>query len=176
MGATTAQVGWLAALPALVNIVWLLPAARIIERQRRRLPLILWSGLLQRLGYLLMAVMPLLIVAGRVEALIVINDHTADAHVTAPKDAYRMLFEGILTSHLARHCKDSEMTITLTNPEPGALKVSFETIFDGCMPVEAVQSTCSIFTEHLSDKLGKIVTKNMAIEDDRLITELTLKR
>jgi len=52
MGATTAQVGWLAALPALVNILWLIPAARMIERQRRRLPLILWSGLLQRLGYL----------------------------------------------------------------------------------------------------------------------------
>jgi len=73
MGATTTQVGWLAALPALVNIVWLIPAARIIERQRRRLPLILWSGLLQRLGYIFMALMPLLIAAGRVEALIVIN-------------------------------------------------------------------------------------------------------
>jgi MFS family permease len=73
MGATTAQVGWLAALPALVNIVWLIPAARIIERQRRRLPLILGSGLLQRLGYLSMALMPFLIVAGRVEALIIIN-------------------------------------------------------------------------------------------------------
>lgn len=73
MGATTAQVGWLAALPALVNIVWLIPAARIIERQRRRLPLILWAGLLQRLGYLCMALMPFLIVTGRVEALILIN-------------------------------------------------------------------------------------------------------
>jgi MFS family permease len=73
MGATTAQVGWLAALPALVNVVWLIPAARIIERQRRRLPLILWSGLLQRLGYLAMALMPFLIVTGRVEALILIN-------------------------------------------------------------------------------------------------------
>jgi MFS family permease len=73
MGATTAQVGWLAALPALVNIVWLIPAARIIERQRRRLPLILWSGLLQRVGYLAMALVPFLIVTGRVEALILVN-------------------------------------------------------------------------------------------------------
>ena len=73
LGATTAQVGWLAALPALVNVVWLIPAGRIIERQRRRQPLILWAGFLQRLGYLLLAAMPFLLATGQVEALIVIN-------------------------------------------------------------------------------------------------------
>jgi MFS family permease len=73
LGATTAQVGWLAALPALVNVVWMLPAARLIERQRRRLPLILWAGFLQRAGYLLVALMPFLIATGRVEVLIILN-------------------------------------------------------------------------------------------------------
>ena len=73
LGATTGQVGWLTALPALVNVVWLIPAARLIERQRQRLPLILRAGFLQRLGYLLLALMPFLLVAGRVEALIAIN-------------------------------------------------------------------------------------------------------
>jgi MFS family permease len=73
LGATTAQVGWLTALPALVNVVWLIPAARIIERRRRRLPLVLLTGLLQRLGYLIMALMPFLLVTGRIEALIAIN-------------------------------------------------------------------------------------------------------
>jgi MFS family permease len=73
LGATTAQVGWLTALTALVNVVWLLPAARLIERQRRRIPVILATGLLQRLGYLAMALMPLVVVSGRVEALIAIN-------------------------------------------------------------------------------------------------------
>jgi MFS family permease len=73
LGATTAQVGWLAALPALVNVVWLMPAARLIERQRRRQSLILWAGFLQRLGYLLLAVMPFLLATGQVEALIIIN-------------------------------------------------------------------------------------------------------
>jgi MFS family permease len=73
LGATTAQVGWLTALPALVNVIWLMPAARMIERQRRRLPLILWAGFLQRLGYLIMAIMPFLVLTGRVEALIIIN-------------------------------------------------------------------------------------------------------
>jgi MFS family permease len=73
LGATTGQVGWLAALPALVNVVWLIPAARLIERQRKRLPLILWAGFFQRLGYLTMALMPFLLVTGRVEALILLN-------------------------------------------------------------------------------------------------------
>jgi len=73
LGATTGQVGWLTALPALVNIVWLVPAARLIERQRRRLPLLLLAGFLQRLGYLAIALMPFLLVTGRVEALIALN-------------------------------------------------------------------------------------------------------
>jgi MFS family permease len=73
LGATTGQVGWLTGLPALVNVVWLVPAARLIERQRRRLPLVVWTGLVQRLGYLAMALMPFVVVSGRVEALIVLN-------------------------------------------------------------------------------------------------------
>lgn len=73
LGATTTQVGWLTALPALVNVVWIIPAARIIERQRRRLPIILLTGFLQRMGYLALALMPFLVVTGRVEALIAIN-------------------------------------------------------------------------------------------------------
>lgn len=73
LGATTDQVGWLTALPALVNVVWLIPAARLIERQRKRMPLILAAGVLQRLGFLAMALMPFLLVSGRVEALIVLN-------------------------------------------------------------------------------------------------------
>ena len=73
LGATTAQLGWLAALPALMNIVWLVPAARIIERQRRRMPIILLTGFLQRLGYLGMAAMPFLAQTHRVQSLILIN-------------------------------------------------------------------------------------------------------
>ena len=109
------------------------------------------------------------------EALIVINDLAVDSHTTAPVDAYRMLFEAVLTSHLRRECKDCEMTVTFSNAESGSLSVVFETTFDGCMPVEVVQSDCSIFIEHLSERLGNVVTRNIAIEDEKLVTELTLK-
>ena len=73
LGATTTQVGWLTALTALVNVIWLIPAGRLIERQRRRIRLILITGFLQRMGYLAMALMPLAVISGRVGALIVIN-------------------------------------------------------------------------------------------------------
>jgi MFS family permease len=73
LGATTGQMGWLAALPALVNVVWLIPAAAIIERQRLRIPIIVFTGVLQRMGYLVMAAMPFVVANGRVQALIVIN-------------------------------------------------------------------------------------------------------
>jgi len=71
LGATTSQVGWLTALPALVNIVWLIPAARLIERQRRPMPIVMATGVLQRLGYLAMVAVPFL-PAGQVSALIVL--------------------------------------------------------------------------------------------------------
>ena len=71
LGATTGQVGWLTALPALVNIVWLIPAARLLERQRRPMPIIIATGVLQRVGYLAMVAVPLL-AAGQVTALIIL--------------------------------------------------------------------------------------------------------
>jgi MFS family permease len=73
LGASNREIGWLAALPALINVFWLIPSARLIERQRHRLPIILLTGFLQRLGYLLIAVMPLFIHTHRVEAVIILN-------------------------------------------------------------------------------------------------------
>ena len=73
LGASNKEIGWLAALPALINVFGLIPSARLIERQRRRLPIILLTGFLQRLGYLLIALMPLSIHIHRVEAVIILN-------------------------------------------------------------------------------------------------------
>jgi MFS family permease len=73
LGATNGQIGWLTALPALVTIFWMMPAARLIERQRRPIPLIAITGVLQRLAYISMAAVPWLLGAGLVEALILLN-------------------------------------------------------------------------------------------------------
>jgi MFS family permease len=60
MGASTEWLGVLAALPALVNMVWAIPSARMVERAPRRLPLVLRSGLLLRLAWLGVALIPFL--------------------------------------------------------------------------------------------------------------------
>ncbi len=70
LGASNTLVGLLVSLPALINIFWLIPSARIIERQRRRLPIIVLAGFLQRLGYLLIALMPFVFRVQRPEALV----------------------------------------------------------------------------------------------------------
>lgn len=72
LGASNTLVGLLVSLPALINIFWLIPSARIIERQRRRLPIIVLAGFLQRVGYLLVALMPFVLRTHRPEALVVL--------------------------------------------------------------------------------------------------------
>jgi len=91
LGASNKEVGWLAALPALINVFWLIPSARLIERQQRRLPIILLTGFLQRLGYLLIALMPLFIHTHRVEAVILLN-----ALITLPAAIASVAFTSLM--------------------------------------------------------------------------------
>ena len=58
LNASEVEVGALTAAPALLSIFWLVPVGQIIARQRRLLPLILWSLFTHRLGYLLMGLLP----------------------------------------------------------------------------------------------------------------------
>ncbi|NLE76602.1 MAG: MFS transporter [Chloroflexi bacterium] len=57
---TPFQIGLLAALPALVNIVLPIPAARFLESQRDRIPVILRATIWQRVVYMLLALVPFL--------------------------------------------------------------------------------------------------------------------
>jgi len=70
LGASDTLMGWLSALPALINVLWLIPSAWIIERQRRRLPILLLNGFLHRLGYLLVALVPWILLRYRAEAVV----------------------------------------------------------------------------------------------------------
>lgn len=68
LGASSTAMGFLASLPALVNVLWLIPSARLIERQRRPMTIVVWAGFFQRFGYFLIALLPFF--TRRVEALI----------------------------------------------------------------------------------------------------------
>ncbi len=60
LGASNLMVGLLTSLPALINVLFQIPAARLIERERDRLRLLVVSGLLMRLPVFLVALVPLL--------------------------------------------------------------------------------------------------------------------
>lgn len=72
LGGSNTLVGMLTSIPALLNIVWLMPAARIIERQSRKLPVIMVTGFLSRFAYFLVAVMPFVISIYRPELAVAI--------------------------------------------------------------------------------------------------------
>jgi MFS family permease len=72
LGGSNTLIGLLTSLPALITILWLVPAGRIIERQRSRLQVVLVTGVLMRLAYLLVALTPLVFVTFRAEAVVAV--------------------------------------------------------------------------------------------------------
>jgi len=72
LGASARLMGLLTALPALVTILWSIPAGRLVERQRHRVPIILTAAALQRGGYLLVALMPFATFLRQVDTLVLL--------------------------------------------------------------------------------------------------------
>lgn len=59
-GATSSQVGWLSALTSLAGAICLLPGAFIVERYGHRKSIVVWFGLMARVGLLILALVPLI--------------------------------------------------------------------------------------------------------------------
>ena len=70
LGASDTLVGLLSSLPALINIFWQVPSARIVERGKSVLATTVKSLFLQRLIYLLIALMPFVLLTYRAEAVV----------------------------------------------------------------------------------------------------------
>lgn len=60
LGATNAQIGLLSSIPALITLVITIPAGQFLNRRARRMPWVIWSLALARLGYLMVALIPFL--------------------------------------------------------------------------------------------------------------------
>jgi MFS family permease len=58
LGATNAQIGYLSSIPALLALLITIPAGQILNRRARRMPWVVWSLALTRVGYLLVAIIP----------------------------------------------------------------------------------------------------------------------
>lgn len=72
LGATSLQIGLLTALPALVNVVVPVPAAGLLERQEKPIPLLRRTMLWQRLAFLLLALVPFLGDRWQVAAIVIL--------------------------------------------------------------------------------------------------------
>ncbi|MCX6030898.1 MAG: MFS transporter [Chloroflexi bacterium] len=72
LGASSLLVGAITYGPALVSIFWQLPASQLISHTGRRMRWMLSGGFMQRLIYLLIALLPLVIIAGRAELTVLL--------------------------------------------------------------------------------------------------------
>lgn len=70
LGGSDTLIGLLTSLPALINVLWLIPAARLIERQRNLRRIILFSAIFQRVPSLLIAIVPILLVRSQAAAVV----------------------------------------------------------------------------------------------------------
>lgn len=91
LGASARLMGLLTALPALVTSLWSIPAGRIVERQRRRVPIILSAAAFQRGGYLLVALMPFATFLRQADTLVLLA-----ALVTLPTVLFNVAFTALL--------------------------------------------------------------------------------
>jgi MFS family permease len=60
LNATNAQIGYLSSMPALLALIITLPAGRFLSRRAKRMPWLVWSLFLARIGYLGVAMVPFL--------------------------------------------------------------------------------------------------------------------
>lgn len=72
LGASDWLVGLLSSAPALVNVIWQIPSARLVERQKWPGPVFILGLWAVRLIYLLVALMPFFVHAHRAEALVIL--------------------------------------------------------------------------------------------------------
>lgn len=91
LGASAQLMGLLTALPALVTSLWSIPASRIVEGQRHRVPIILTAAALQRGGYLLVALMPFATFLRQADALVLLA-----TLVTLPTVLFNVAFTTLL--------------------------------------------------------------------------------
>jgi len=106
LGASNTIIGLLTALPALVQVVWLVPAARLVEGQRQRMPIIIVSGTLMRLTYLGLALVPTLVADCRPElflAIVVIG--------TIPAGLSNVAFSAMMAEAVPLHLRARVVSI-----------------------------------------------------------------
>ena len=102
LGASNSDIGLLTALPALVFMLWSIPAARGVEQAPERMKFLLATGTLHRFGILALGLMPFVLTSFRAEAVVVIVTLLSIPQVMA-NIAFSAIFADVVpTMHRAR--------------------------------------------------------------------------
>jgi MFS family permease len=72
LGSTNTDIGLLTSLPALLAVILSIPAGQFLQARARRKPWILWALFFNRVGYLLVALVPFLKIAGLNQGTLVV--------------------------------------------------------------------------------------------------------
>jgi hypothetical protein len=72
MGATNTDIGLLSSIPALITVLLSIPIGRFIQSRRKRFPWVLGSLTVHRTGYILLALVPFLHIAGVSPGLVIV--------------------------------------------------------------------------------------------------------
>lgn len=72
LGSTNTDIGLLTSLPALLAVILSIPAGQFLQSRSRRKPWVLWALFFNRVGYLLVALVPFLKIAGLNQGTLVV--------------------------------------------------------------------------------------------------------
>ncbi|UCG62901.1 MAG: hypothetical protein JSV52_06350 [Candidatus Zixiibacteriota bacterium] len=98
------------------------------------------------------------------------------AQAVAPPQAVRVMFESILSDHHQYGADDRESQVVLETTDPSGIRVLFETLIDAGLRTETINSYNSTLAEYIAGLIGFKVVRNLNIENDVLITELTFNK
>ncbi len=104
------------------------------------------------------------------------RENDPQVQVVAPDGAYYMLFESVLRNHVGQHDETGASSVSVEAVDPVLIRISFETPIRVTPESGIEDNSRGLFTKHLAAELGVKVFKNLSLENDRVITELILKK
>ncbi|MDE3089171.1 MAG: MFS transporter [Chloroflexota bacterium] len=115
LGGSDMHVGLLSALPALVTIFASIPGSRLVERETKPLLVLLVSAFLNRLGYLLVALVPLFFLTNRADVVVVLVGLLAIPGAVANVAFTTMFGHAVEPEHRARVVSIRNVWIGITS-------------------------------------------------------------
>ncbi|UCD64622.1 MAG: hypothetical protein JSW34_04080 [Candidatus Zixiibacteriota bacterium] len=105
---------------------------------------------------------------------IAVRVHGGGRTASAPGDAFRLLFYETLLAHTTFAGSDARVSITVTPNAEGGCVVGFVSSLPGDKRLSGLSPQASIFTQTVAAHIGVEIVKHLHIDNDDLVTELTI--